>query len=89
MRVRTGLAAIAKTSAPGRSAGCASWPRSPGERITAVAVVGLGAMGRRIAIRLVAAGHKVIVWNRSAGKTEPLAELGAVPAASPPDRPPS
>ena len=46
-------------------------------------MVGLGAMGRRIAIRLVAAGHEVIVWNRSAGKTEPLAELGAVPAASP------
>src|SRR6516165_12786716 len=51
--------------------------------MTAVAVVGLGAMGRRIAIRLVAAGHEVTVWNRSAGKAEPLAELGAVPAASP------
>src|SRR5215472_5127199 len=53
------------------------------EHVTAVAVVGLGAMGSRIATRLVAAGHEVAVWNRSAGKAGPLAELGAVPAATP------
>jgi 3-hydroxyisobutyrate dehydrogenase-like beta-hydroxyacid dehydrogenase len=51
--------------------------------VTAVAVVGLGAMGSRIAARLVAAGHEVIVWNRSAEKAERLAELGAIPAATP------
>jgi HAD superfamily hydrolase (TIGR01450 family) len=54
-----------------------------GEHMTAVAVVGLGAMGSRIAARLVAAGHEVTVWNRSAGKAEPLAGLGAFPAATP------
>ena len=51
--------------------------------MTAVAVVGLGAMGSRIAARLVDAGHEVTVWNRSAGKAEPLAGPGAVPAATP------
>jgi 3-hydroxyisobutyrate dehydrogenase len=51
--------------------------------MTAVGVVGLGAMGSRIAARLVAAGHEVTVWNRSAGKAEPLAGLGAFPAATP------
>jgi len=53
-----------------------------GEHMTALAVVGLGAMGSRIAARLVAAGHEVIVWNRSAGKAEPLARLGAFPVAT-------
>jgi 3-hydroxyisobutyrate dehydrogenase-like beta-hydroxyacid dehydrogenase len=38
--------------------------------MTAVGVAGLGAMGSRIAARLAAAGHKVTVWNRSAGKVE-------------------
>jgi len=51
--------------------------------MTAVAVVGLGAMGSRLAARLLAAGHEVIVWNRWAAKTEPLAESGAIPAATP------
>jgi HAD superfamily hydrolase (TIGR01450 family) len=51
--------------------------------MTAVAVAGLGAMGSRIAARLVAAGHEVTVWNRSAGKAGPLAGLGAFPAATP------
>src|SRR5690348_13218291 len=40
-------------------------------------------MGSRIAARLVAAGHEVIVWNRSAEKAERLAELGAITAAMP------
>jgi 3-hydroxyisobutyrate dehydrogenase/2-hydroxy-3-oxopropionate reductase len=53
--------------------------------MTAVAVVGLGAMGSRIAGRLLAAGHEVIVWNRSVAKTGPLAEFGAIPAATPAD----
>jgi len=51
--------------------------------VTAVAVVGLGAMGSRIAARLVAAGHEVTVWNRSAEKAEQLAGLGAISAATP------
>src|SRR5215471_8251428 len=53
--------------------------------MTAVAVVGLGAMGSRIGARLLAAGHEVIVWNRSVAKTGPLAEFGAIPAAAPAD----
>jgi len=46
-------------------------------------VVGLGAMGSRIAARLLDAGHEVTVWNRSLGKVRPLASRGAVVAAAP------
>jgi 3-hydroxyisobutyrate dehydrogenase len=48
-----------------------------------VAVVGLGAMGSRIAGRLLDAGHDVVVWNRDALKMVPLSASGAVAAASP------
>ncbi|MGH3016194.1 MAG: NAD(P)-binding domain-containing protein, partial [Gaiellaceae bacterium] len=51
--------------------------------MSTVAVIGLGAMGTRIARRLLAAGHEVSVWNRSPARAEGLAELGATPAASP------
>jgi 3-hydroxyisobutyrate dehydrogenase/2-hydroxy-3-oxopropionate reductase len=51
--------------------------------MSTVAVVGLGAMGSRIARRLLAAGHDVVVWNRSPAKVDELAALGASPAASP------
>lgn len=40
--------------------------------MASVAVVGLGAMGSRIAQRLLDAGHDLVVWNRSAGKTAPF-----------------
>ncbi len=50
-----------------------------------VAVVGLGAMGSRIAGRLLGAGHEVVVWNRSAEKAKPLVERGAKLAESPAD----
>jgi 3-hydroxyisobutyrate dehydrogenase-like beta-hydroxyacid dehydrogenase len=50
-----------------------------------VAVIGLGAMGSRMARRLLDAGHELIVWNRTAEKAAPLVELGATPAASPAD----
>lgn len=30
-----------------------------------ITVLGLGAMGSRMAARLIAAGHKVTVWNRT------------------------
>ncbi|MGW3178081.1 NAD(P)-dependent oxidoreductase [Kitasatospora sp. NPDC001119] len=50
---------------------------------TAVAVLGLGPMGRALAGALLAAGHPVTVWNRTPGRdAEPLA-LGARSAASP------
>jgi 3-hydroxyisobutyrate dehydrogenase-like beta-hydroxyacid dehydrogenase len=48
-----------------------------------VAVVGLGAMGSRIAGRLLDAGHELVVWNRSADKATPLVERGATRADSP------
>ena len=48
-----------------------------------VGVVGLGAMGSRIARRLLERGHEVTVWNRDASKAEPLAALGARQADSP------
>src|SRR5215472_9360202 len=69
--------------APPRPPGALAGRDDRGWRMTAVAVVGPGAMGSRIAARLVAAGHEVTVWNRSAGRAEPLAGLGAFPAATP------
>jgi 3-hydroxyisobutyrate dehydrogenase-like beta-hydroxyacid dehydrogenase len=45
--------------------------------------VGLGQMGSGMAARLVAAGHRVTVWNRDTAKTEPLVADGATRAASP------
>jgi 3-hydroxyisobutyrate dehydrogenase-like beta-hydroxyacid dehydrogenase len=48
--------------------------------VARVAVVGLGGMGRRIARRLIEAGHELTVWNRTESKAE---GLGAPVAASP------
>ena len=48
-----------------------------------VAVVGLGAMGSRIAARLLDHGHELVVWNRDAAKAEPLVAQGATAAESP------
>jgi len=53
--------------------------------MSTVAVVGLGAMGSRIARRLIEAGHDVVVWNRSPAPMNELVELGATAAASPAD----
>jgi 3-hydroxyisobutyrate dehydrogenase/2-hydroxy-3-oxopropionate reductase len=50
-----------------------------------IAVVGLGAMGSRIAGRLLDAGYEVVVWNRTAEKAAPLVERGATLAESPAD----
>lgn len=47
-----------------------------------IAFLGLGAMGRRMAARLIAAGHDVVVFNRS-GVPQSIATLQATPAASP------
>ena len=48
-----------------------------------VAVVGVGAMGSRMARRLLDAGYEVLVWNRSPERLGPLLELGAVATATP------
>ena len=53
--------------------------------MTSVAVVGLGAMGSRIAERLVESGHEVAVWNRTEAKVARLVERGATAHATPSD----
>jgi 3-hydroxyisobutyrate dehydrogenase-like beta-hydroxyacid dehydrogenase len=53
--------------------------------MTTVAVVGLGAMGSRIARRFIDAGHDVVVWNRTHSKVAPLTDRGATAAKSPAD----
>lgn len=51
--------------------------------MTTIAVLGLGAMGSRMAHRLLAAGHTVKVWNRSPQAAEPLVKAGATLAGTP------
>jgi 3-hydroxyisobutyrate dehydrogenase-like beta-hydroxyacid dehydrogenase len=53
--------------------------------MSTVAVVGLGGMGSRIARRLLDAGHRVIVWNRTPAKAKELVARGAEQAATPAD----
>jgi 3-hydroxyisobutyrate dehydrogenase len=48
-----------------------------------IAFLGLGKMGSGMASRLIAAGHAVSVYNRTAERTAPFAKLGARVAASP------
>lgn len=45
--------------------------------------IGMGLMGAPMTGRLLGAGYKVAIWNRSADKTKPLAEKGAAVAKSP------
>jgi len=48
-----------------------------------IAFLGLGKMGSGMAARLLAAGHNLSVFNRSAARAEPLERLGARVASSP------
>ncbi len=48
-----------------------------------IAVLGTGLMGAPMAANLIAAGHRVTVWNRTSAKTEPLVARGATAAPSP------
>lgn len=48
-----------------------------------VTVLGLGAMGSRMAVGLMAAGHQLTVWNRTATAGEALRAQGANLAATP------
>jgi 3-hydroxyisobutyrate dehydrogenase-like beta-hydroxyacid dehydrogenase len=50
-----------------------------------VAVVGTGIMGRGMARNLLAAGHHVVVWNRTAARADELVADGAQRADSPAD----
>jgi 3-hydroxyisobutyrate dehydrogenase len=51
--------------------------------MTRVAVLGLGAMGTRMAQRLLASGFEVTVYNRSPARGDDLVAAGATRAASP------
>ncbi|MFC5186181.1 NAD(P)-dependent oxidoreductase [Actinomadura harenae] len=51
--------------------------------MTRIAFLGLGRMGAPMAGRLLAAGHELTVWNRTPERAAPLAERGAVIAATP------
>lgn len=53
------------------------------QRVTTLGFLGLGSMGRAMAERLLAAGHDVVVWNRSSGAIDALAAQGATAADSP------
>jgi len=48
-----------------------------------IGFLGTGKMGAPMAMRLIAAGHELRVWNRTEGKTEPLLREGAIAAATP------
>ena len=48
-----------------------------------IGFLGLGKMGAAMAQRLIGAGHELAVWNRTEGKTEPLAREGAIVAGTP------
>ena len=51
--------------------------------MASIGFLGLGEMGTPMARRLIHAGHDVIVWNRTAERTAPLAQEGAAVAPSP------
>ncbi len=48
-----------------------------------VGFIGVGIMGQPMALNLARSGASVVVWNRSAGKTEPLRAAGAHVASDP------
>jgi 3-hydroxyisobutyrate dehydrogenase/2-hydroxy-3-oxopropionate reductase len=50
--------------------------------MTSIGFIGLGAMGTRMAQRLVAGPHGVTVWNRTTKRAEPLAAAGALLAGT-------
>ena len=48
-----------------------------------IGFLGLGKMGTPMALRLLAAGHELTVWNRSEARTKPLIREGAIAAGTP------
>jgi 3-hydroxyisobutyrate dehydrogenase-like beta-hydroxyacid dehydrogenase len=51
--------------------------------MTTIAFLGLGRMGTLMAGRVLAAGHDLVVWNRTAERTQPLVADGARAAPTP------
>ncbi len=45
-----------------------------------IGFIGLGALGSAVAGRLAAAGHPLLIWNRTPEKAEPLGEFASSPA---------
>jgi 3-hydroxyisobutyrate dehydrogenase-like beta-hydroxyacid dehydrogenase len=56
---------------------------SESEQCMKIGFLGLGKMGAPMALRLLAAGHELSVWNRTEGRTKPLLREGAIAAATP------
>jgi 3-hydroxyisobutyrate dehydrogenase-like beta-hydroxyacid dehydrogenase len=50
---------------------------------TSIGFIGLGVMGAAMARRLIQAGHRVTVYNRTTSRTAPLVEAGARAASTP------
>jgi 3-hydroxyisobutyrate dehydrogenase-like beta-hydroxyacid dehydrogenase len=48
-----------------------------------IGFIGLGIMGQPMALNLLKAGHKLTVYNRTSGKTQPLKQAGAQVASTP------
>jgi 3-hydroxyisobutyrate dehydrogenase-like beta-hydroxyacid dehydrogenase len=48
-----------------------------------IGFLGTGKMGTPMALRLIAAGHELAVWNRTEGRAKPLIREGAIAAATP------
>jgi 3-hydroxyisobutyrate dehydrogenase-like beta-hydroxyacid dehydrogenase len=48
-----------------------------------IGFLGLGNMGTPMALRLLAAGYELSVWNRNEERTKPLLREGAIAAATP------
>ncbi len=48
-----------------------------------IGFLGLGAMGARMAARLIEAGHELTVWNRTPHRADALVRLGATEAVTP------
>jgi 3-hydroxyisobutyrate dehydrogenase-like beta-hydroxyacid dehydrogenase len=52
-------------------------------KVPTLGFIGLGAMGSRMARRLLDAGHAVVGYNRTAAKAAPLVAAGMTLASSP------
>jgi 3-hydroxyisobutyrate dehydrogenase-like beta-hydroxyacid dehydrogenase len=58
---------------------------SAGSSKAKIGVIGLGLMGRPMAMNLLKAGHPLTVWNRTASRADELVAAGATLAKSPRD----
>src|SRR5437667_9118717 len=54
-------------------------------RLPPIGFIGLGAMGRPMALNLRKAGYPLAIYNRTPGRADVLAEAGATVASSPAD----